>query len=178
MCLLLFSYYIFCLQFLAGVCHLDYHFCSFTTMGMETLLSPHYKLEPVTEDDIITASLVWGITLGFGALTTWTAIKQTAAFYQRRDRNSRHVTPYIIMIWLEILVCLIFSIICWLYLRGIIPPSFAFYFTIREHNLITEFNNSLISLQSHHGLFKSSSCYRSSSTASLCSWSIVKAHFA
>ncbi|KAH6695707.1 hypothetical protein F5X68DRAFT_164047 [Plectosphaerella plurivora] len=34
------------------------------------------------------------------------------------------------MIWLEILVCLIFGIICFLYLLHVIPPSFEFYFII------------------------------------------------
>ncbi|KAG8735994.1 hypothetical protein FRC10_009932 [Ceratobasidium sp. 414] len=34
------------------------------------------------------------------------------------------------MCWLEILVCLIFGIICWLYLCGIIGYSFWFYFSI------------------------------------------------
>ncbi|KAF6827907.1 hypothetical protein CPLU01_08833 [Colletotrichum plurivorum] len=96
---------------------------------MGNLLPPHFKLEEVTEDDMVIASLAWGFTLGFGWLTTWTAVKQTTAMYKRQGsrilRNS-----YIWMIWLEILVCAIFSIICWLHLKGIIPPSFAFYFTI------------------------------------------------
>ncbi|TDZ14275.1 hypothetical protein Cob_v012834 [Colletotrichum orbiculare MAFF 240422] len=96
---------------------------------MTNLLSPHFKLEDVTEDDMVIASLAWGFTLGFGWLTTWTAMKHTAAMYRRqRDRIWRN--PYIWMIWLEILVCAIFAIICWLHLKGVIPPSFAFYFTI------------------------------------------------
>ncbi|KAL2882851.1 hypothetical protein SGCOL_001541 [Colletotrichum sp. CLE4] len=96
---------------------------------MMTLLSPHFKLEEVSEDDMVIASLAWGFTLGFGWLTVWTAIKQTTAMYRRQgDRIYRN--SYIWMIWLEILVCTIFSIICWLHLKGIIPPSFAFYFCI------------------------------------------------
>ncbi|KAK1726778.1 uncharacterized protein BDZ83DRAFT_718189 [Colletotrichum acutatum] len=89
---------------------------------MMTLLSPHFKLEEVSEDDMVIASLAWGFTLGFGWLTVWTAIKQTTAMYRRQgDRIYRN--SYIWMIWLEILVCTIFSIICWLHLKGIIPPS-------------------------------------------------------
>ncbi|OHE94356.1 hypothetical protein CORC01_10284 [Colletotrichum orchidophilum] len=96
---------------------------------MITLLSPHFKLEEVSEDDMVIASLAWGFTLGFGWLTIWTAVKQTTAMYRRQgDRIYRN--SYIWMIWLEILVCSIFSIICWLHLKGIIPPSFAFYFCI------------------------------------------------
>ncbi|KAF6787289.1 hypothetical protein CSOJ01_15270 [Colletotrichum sojae] len=102
---------------------------------MGNLLPPHFKLEEVTEDDMVIASLAWGFTLGFGWLTTWTAVKQTTAMYKRQGsrilRNS-----YIWMIWLEILVCAIFSIICWLHLKGIIPPSFAFYFTICRPSIV------------------------------------------
>ncbi|KAF4415030.1 hypothetical protein F53441_14674 [Fusarium austroafricanum] len=96
---------------------------------MITLLSPHYVLQEVTEDDMVIASLAWGFTIGFGWLTTWTAMKQSKHIY-KRHRLSIFRNAYVWMIWLEILVCLIFSIICWLHLKGYIPPSFAFYFTI------------------------------------------------
>ncbi|KAJ4078995.1 hypothetical protein BFJ63_vAg18291 [Fusarium oxysporum f. sp. narcissi] len=96
---------------------------------MITLLSPHYVLQEVTEDDIVIASLAWGFTIGFGWLTTWNAMKQTKHIY-KRHRVSIFRNAYVWMIWLEILVCLIFSIICWLHLKGYIPPSFAFYFAI------------------------------------------------
>ncbi|KAH6723733.1 hypothetical protein BKA61DRAFT_534893 [Leptodontidium sp. MPI-SDFR-AT-0119] len=96
---------------------------------MITLLSDHYVAQPVTVNDLQLASLAWGFTIGFGFLTTWTAIKQTADM-KRRYGYSKLNSPYIWMIWLEILVCLIFSIICWLHLNHIIPPSFAFYFVI------------------------------------------------
>ncbi|KAH7113376.1 hypothetical protein EDB81DRAFT_921840 [Dactylonectria macrodidyma] len=86
---------------------------------MITLLSPNFVLQEVTEDDLALASLAWGFTIGFGWLTTWTAVKQTKHIYERRGllvfRNA-----YVWMIWLEILVCLIFSIIC----------CFAFFFCI------------------------------------------------
>ncbi|KAJ0159940.1 hypothetical protein CTA2_8856 [Colletotrichum tanaceti] len=96
---------------------------------MVNLLSPNFKLEEVTPDDIVIASLAWGFTLGFSWLTVWTAVKQTTAMYRRQgDRIYRNA--YIWMIWLEILVCAIFSVICWLHLKGIIPPSFAFFFSI------------------------------------------------
>ncbi|KAM5350072.1 hypothetical protein ACJ41O_006577 [Fusarium nematophilum] len=77
---------------------------------MITLLSPHYVLQEVTEDDMVIASLAWGFTIGFGWLTTWTATKQTRHIYKNhRLRVFRNA--YVWMIWLEILVCLIFSII-------------------------------------------------------------------
>lgn len=89
--------------------------------AMITLLGPHFVLQEVTENDVAIASICWGFTLGFGFITTWTAFKQTRHVYKRHGvaifRN-----PYIWMIWLEIIVCLIFSIICWMYLRGYIAP--------------------------------------------------------
>ncbi|KAH7115478.1 hypothetical protein B0J13DRAFT_613503 [Dactylonectria estremocensis] len=96
---------------------------------MITLLSPNFVRQEVTEDDLALASLAWGFTIGFGWLTTWTAMKQTKRIYERRGLLVFRST-YVWMIWLEILVCLIFSIICWLHLKGIIPPSFAFFFCI------------------------------------------------
>ncbi|KAM5354071.1 hypothetical protein ACJ41O_000721 [Fusarium nematophilum] len=96
---------------------------------MITLLSPNYKAQPVTETDLIIASLAWGFTIGFGWLTTWTAVKQTTQVYRRHGRRVWR-NAYIWMIWLELLVCLIFAVICFLHLLHYIPPSFAFYFTI------------------------------------------------
>lgn len=91
---------------------------------MPFLLSPQFQLEEVTRDDFAIASLAWGFTLGFGWLTTWAAIKQTARIWKRYGMRSIHNT-YIWLVWLEILVCLIFSVICWLYLRGDIGPRYA-----------------------------------------------------
>ncbi|ETS85700.1 hypothetical protein PFICI_03725 [Pestalotiopsis fici W106-1] len=94
-----------------------------------SLLSPNFVLQDVTTDDIAIASLAFGFTIGFGWLTCWTAAKQTWRAYKRSGvdvwRNG-----YIWMIWLEISVCLSFAIICWLHLKGLVPPSFAFYFCI------------------------------------------------
>ncbi|KAI0490148.1 hypothetical protein F4859DRAFT_501730 [Xylaria cf. heliscus] len=94
-----------------------------------SLIPPHFKLQEVTVNDIIIASIAWGFTLGFGQLTTWTAARQTWVAYKRTGmRVFRNV--YIGMIWGEIIVCLAFSIICFLHLRGIIHPCFGFYFGI------------------------------------------------
>ncbi|OJJ59209.1 hypothetical protein ASPSYDRAFT_45639 [Aspergillus sydowii CBS 593.65] len=93
------------------------------------LLSPDFVLPEVTEADMAVASIAWGFTIGFGWLTSWTAVKQTVNIYKRNGRRI-FSNAYVWMIWLEIIVCLIFSIICWLYVRGVIPTSFAFYFGI------------------------------------------------
>ncbi|KAI4717071.1 hypothetical protein E4T48_06694 [Aureobasidium sp. EXF-10727] len=96
---------------------------------MKTFLSDSFELQEVTRDDLTIASLCWGFTLGFGFLTVWKAMKQTTAMYKRYGLR-RLSNAYVWMIWAEISVCLAFSIACWLYLRGIIAPSFAFYFSI------------------------------------------------
>lgn len=90
---------------------------------MLTLLSDNFVLQPVTTADLQIASLAWGFTIGFGFLATWTAIGQTADVH-RRYGYSKLNSPYIWMIWLEILAYLIFSIICWLHLNHIIPPRY------------------------------------------------------
>ncbi|KAK9413619.1 hypothetical protein SUNI508_11828 [Seiridium unicorne] len=94
-----------------------------------SLLPPNFVLQEVTRDDLAIAALAFGFTLGFGWLTTWTAAKQTGRAY-RRSGVGVFGNTYIWMIWMEITVCLSFSIVCFLHLKGLIPPSFAFYFCI------------------------------------------------
>jgi hypothetical protein len=89
---------------------------------MYTLLALDFKPLIVTKSDLAIASIAWGFTLGIGFLTTWTAIKQTSQI-RGRYGISKLNSPYVWMIWLEILVCLAFSIICWSHLWGLIPPS-------------------------------------------------------
>lgn len=86
------------------------------------LLSPHAVIEEPTTEELIIAALAFGATLGFGWLTTWTAIRQTVRIWKRYGSQSVHNT-YVWLIWLEILVCYIFGITCWLYLRGNIPTG-------------------------------------------------------
>ncbi|KAM5529316.1 hypothetical protein FOXYSP1_17160 [Fusarium oxysporum f. sp. phaseoli] len=96
---------------------------------MITLLSPHYKTQEVARGDLVIASTALGFTIGFGWLATWKAIKQTSQVY---DRHGRRVfrNAYIIMVWLELLVCAIFAIICIYHSLNSCNYSFAFYFTI------------------------------------------------
>ncbi|RAL62690.1 hypothetical protein DID88_004533 [Monilinia fructigena] len=96
---------------------------------MLTLLSSNYVPQPTSHGDLAIASIAFGWTLGFGWLTTWTAYKQTKRVRERYGITRVH-TPYVVMIWSEIIVCLSFAIICWLHLFGSIPPSFAFFFCI------------------------------------------------
>ncbi|ESK93159.1 hypothetical protein Moror_1095 [Moniliophthora roreri MCA 2997] len=81
-----------------------------------------YALLEVTPGDIKIASLAFGWTLGFGYFTTCHAIRET--------RRTRRINTYVILIWGELIVCLVFAVICWLYLTKDIPPSFWFFFMI------------------------------------------------
>ncbi|KAL0567217.1 hypothetical protein V5O48_014775 [Marasmius crinis-equi] len=76
----------------------------------------------ITQNDVKIASLAFGWTLGFGYFTACHCVRETV--------RTRRVNTYVILIWGELLVCVIFSIICWLYLTNTIPPSFWFFFSI------------------------------------------------
>ncbi|PVH74942.1 hypothetical protein DL98DRAFT_602699 [Cadophora sp. DSE1049] len=98
-------------------------------MLLASRTSENFILEKASAMDLQITSLVWGITLGLGFLTTWKAIKQTTSITRRygyRKLNS----PYIWMIWIEILSCLGFSIMSWLYLNSYLKPNFSFFFII------------------------------------------------
>ncbi|KAK8029245.1 hypothetical protein PG991_006301 [Apiospora marii] len=84
-------------------------------------VSPNYVPEPVTTEDYIIASLAFGFTIGFGWLTTWTAARQTWHGYKKRGCRVFR-SPYIIMIWSEIIVCAGFALLCFLYLEHILNP--------------------------------------------------------
>lgn len=71
-----------------------------------------------SKSDIQVASLAAGFTLGFGFLTVWEAIKQT-----RRNRNPAR-SAYIYMIWGEIVANLAIGIIGWLFLDGVLGPTY------------------------------------------------------
>lgn len=119
---------------------------------MSTLLGNHYVLPEVTQTDMNIASIAFGFTLGFGLLTAWTAVKQTKGIWMRH-KTGVFKSPYVWMIWLEIIDCLVFSIICWLHLKGAISPrqagllepswpsvltlscSFAFFFVICTYHM-------------------------------------------
>lgn len=92
---------------------------------MITLLSPHYKAQEVTRGDLVIASTALGFTIGFGWLTVWKACRQSFQIYQRHGRRV-FKNGYIIMVWLELLVCTIFAVICILHLLDVIPPRWVF----------------------------------------------------
>ncbi|KAJ6531486.1 hypothetical protein DFH09DRAFT_1183218 [Mycena vulgaris] len=90
-------------------------------MQLFTTTKPYVDLV-VTEGDMILSSMAFGWTLGFGYFTVCHAVRET--------RRSRRINVYVVLIWSQIIVSGAFAVICWLYLRKIIPHSFAFFFSI------------------------------------------------
>lgn len=78
------------------------------------------------EDDMNVASIVWGLSLGIFIFNCAKAIRQSKSAIERRKR----LTAYVTLVWMEIISSLILSVMCWLYLRGVIPPSFQLFFFI------------------------------------------------
>ncbi|CAD0106007.1 unnamed protein product [Aureobasidium uvarum] len=81
-----------------------------------------------SETDLSIISITWGFTLGFGFLTTWTAIKQTRHMWKRRNGHLNH--PYVYMVWAELFSSLGLSIVCWLVLQGPLPLNVYTLFSI------------------------------------------------
>ncbi|KAG9847631.1 hypothetical protein KCU98_g5864, partial [Aureobasidium melanogenum] len=86
-------------------------------LAVRDLLQKNTKI--TSETDLAIISITWGFTLGFGFLTTWTAIKQTRHMWKRRNGHLNH--PYIWMVWAELVSSLALSILCWLVLQGPLP---------------------------------------------------------
>lgn len=69
--------------------------------------------------DFKLVGLAAGFTLGFGFLTVWNAIKQT------RRIEKAYKSPYIILIWLELLSNVTIGVLGWLVLEEIVPATYA-----------------------------------------------------
>lgn len=90
------------------------------------LLPAWYVAEQPSALDLNIASIIWGFSLACACFTFTKATQQSWASYKRgKLRNA-----YIIMVWAEWFVCLIISIISWLYLSPslIILPGFWIFF--------------------------------------------------
>jgi hypothetical protein len=85
--------------------------------GSERTPGELFHIMSTSVQDYQLAALAAGFTIGFGILTIWEAIKQT-----RRNRNPLR-SAYIYMVWGEVLVNLIISIIAWLFLNDKLGPS-------------------------------------------------------
>ncbi|KAK4054109.1 hypothetical protein OIV83_001134 [Microbotryomycetes sp. JL201] len=80
-----------------------------------------YVPEPVTRQDLLISSVAFGWFCGFTYWVIWDALKQT---------RGNKFGVYIVLVWTEIVVCIIFAAICWAYLLECFPNSFLFFFSI------------------------------------------------
>ncbi|KAF2811140.1 uncharacterized protein BDZ99DRAFT_570400 [Mytilinidion resinicola] len=77
-----------------------------------------------TSTDYKVSCIAFGFTLGFGYLTGWDAWKLT------RKHRSPLRSMFIWMVWGELIVNLAIAIVAWLFLEGIIKPTFPTFFFI------------------------------------------------
>lgn len=89
-------------------------------------IGENFVQEPITKQNIIVASIVWGLTLVNVIIAIWLIYGQT------RGSRSPLRSVYVWMIWLELIVSFVMGLECFLHLLKIIRPSFAFFFTIRK----------------------------------------------
>ncbi|KAK6854965.1 hypothetical protein PG995_008497 [Apiospora arundinis] len=80
--------------------------------------------EGTSKTDYQVASLAAGFSLGFGILTVWEASKQTM-----RNKNPIR-SPYIWMLWGEIVANLVLGVLAYLYLDGTVTPGVPLFFMI------------------------------------------------
>ncbi|KAK0387706.1 hypothetical protein NLU13_3951 [Sarocladium strictum] len=88
-----------------------------------TLISPSYVPYRPTLNDIILASIIWGISLGVALFTFASATVQT----MRAWRETRRVTLYMILMWLEWSSCTAMGVLSWLFLTKVIRPSLEYF---------------------------------------------------
>ncbi|KAM5356962.1 hypothetical protein ACJ41O_003608 [Fusarium nematophilum] len=90
------------------------------------LVPPWFVPETPSINDQNLASLLWGCSLGIGAWAASEAIIQSSKSWRRTGR----INAYVAFIWAEWWSCLLISLICWLYMRGYIAPSFEYFFFV------------------------------------------------
>ncbi|KAF2087720.1 hypothetical protein K490DRAFT_23453, partial [Saccharata proteae CBS 121410] len=88
------------------------------------LIGDDYVPQPIKKSDVIIASIVWSLTL------IWAGICGRQVYQQIRISRFPLRSAFVWMISIELVVCVVMGTECWLHLVEIIPPSFAFYFTI------------------------------------------------
>lgn len=80
-------------------------------------VSPTFISEPISRTDIITASVVWGLTV-LAAITAG-----FLAYGQTKSSRSPLRSPYVCMMWIELAVCFAMGIECYLHMLKFIRPS-------------------------------------------------------
>lgn len=100
------------------------------------LLPSWYVAEQPTDFDLGIASSILGFSLACAVFTFVKALRQTWKMHRRgKVRNA-----YIIMVWAEWLVCVIISIVSWLYLstsQSVLPGFWLFFWLCKCRVSIT-----------------------------------------
>ncbi|KAK8085622.1 hypothetical protein PG997_006893 [Apiospora hydei] len=90
------------------------------------LVPPWYRSGRPQAADMELCSIIWGASLCCAIFTAAKAAHQTWTVCRRK----RRVNAYIVMIWAEWISSVTISIVCWLFLKGNINPSFWLFFAI------------------------------------------------
>ncbi|KAM6529751.1 hypothetical protein FALCPG4_007879 [Fusarium falciforme] len=90
------------------------------------LIPPWYKNEAPGETEMNIASVIFGFSLGSAVFTASLAFKQSLGAYRRQ----RLFSAYIIMCWLEWIGCNCMGLVTYIWLKGVVPPSFWVFFFI------------------------------------------------
>ncbi|KAI1769935.1 hypothetical protein F4818DRAFT_446783 [Hypoxylon cercidicola] len=90
------------------------------------LIPPWFVREDITDFDMNLASMLLGSTMSISVFVCCKAGKQTLTAWKRAG----NMTPYIIMIWLELAVSLGLAFDTWIYLRGYARASFWIFFFV------------------------------------------------
>lgn len=95
------------------------------------LLPSWYVAETPSNSDLNVASMIWGFSLALAVFTFNKGMKQSWTAYKR----GKLWNAYIIMIWAEWWVCVIISIVSWLYLSPSLSilPGFWIFFWLRRY---------------------------------------------
>jgi len=86
-----------------------------------------YYIQPLSRRSLIISSVIFGLAMCVALLAIYLAVRQTNA--SRTPLKS----PYIWMIWLEIIACVVLAIQCICYLQMVIRPSFYFFMSICKY---------------------------------------------
>lgn len=85
-----------------------------------TFVPPWYKATTPDTNELNTAGITLGFTLGVALWIATKAFKQTRAIWMRTHR----VTAYMLLIWSEWIACLVIAIVSWFFVNGFIQLRF------------------------------------------------------
>ncbi|KAI1762257.1 hypothetical protein GGR53DRAFT_532814 [Hypoxylon sp. FL1150] len=90
------------------------------------LVPPWFVREDINDTDMNVGSMLFGATLSITIFVCSKGGKQTYESWKRTGR----LTPYMVMIWLELAVSLGLAFLTWMYLRGYITASIWIFFFV------------------------------------------------